>query len=435
VKEGSGGGSGKDDDNDGDNLLGNWMQRCVREGLDTSSLVATVEIVGADGAVQRVYFPIPAFVSLYWPYPEVQKAKEDALYTVSRDSPEEKIADFFRKMEGITLVMRRQEALRYALSPIVHAIFGGKPLTNRLRYIIPPQRLVFIILTFVLNVYYCYESVYGYDEHPVDISSTSSTSSSPSLISTGLNSTSLSSSSGNSTTSSGFVIFPTFIKPFWFWAFRGLTLLILRYIHFGLTFSLALRSIMNSRILDDIPDVVPKDILFKRGTAPQRLFGLVVDLVQMPRSVLLLIYDSALPLLFLGCSIAGCFFGRIWFYALCLIDIVFQVRYMSFLVTAISKNVIKISFTILLAALFLYLFSVGTFLFFPNQYALNGHIECQDVASCWKSHLVSLFMNSWLKITDAFLYSLLLFSWISSKIANYQLIFIAISGLRLQQCP
>jgi hypothetical protein len=363
-------------------LLDLWAQKCEKEGLNTSSLVASIEIIGADGKVQCVYFPVPAFVSLYWPYPEVQKAKEDSLYSVCRDSPEEKIADFFLKMEGIILVMRRQETLRYILTPFVHALFGGKTLSQKLSYFIPPQRLVFILLTFCLNIYYCYESVYGYDESPTR--PVHDDASSYSVSASGYNATTTSSAS-----SSYYTLFPTFIAPFWFWNDRELFILVARYLHFGLTFSLLLRSLMNTRILDDLKDWIPREIWFKKGTVAYRVFSLFVDVVQLPRNILLLCYDSFINIIFLGCSIAGVFFDRYWFYAICLIDIVFQVRYMSFLVTAISKNVVRISFTILLAALFLYLFSVGTYLFFNSQYTLNSHINCADVGSCFKSHLVS----------------------------------------------
>lgn len=38
-------------------------------------LVSSVEIVGADGQVQVVHFPVPEWIKTYWNYPLVQKAK------------------------------------------------------------------------------------------------------------------------------------------------------------------------------------------------------------------------------------------------------------------------------------------------------------------------------------------------------------------------
>ena len=56
---------------------------------------------------------------------EVQKAKDKFLWTVSRESPEDKLSDFYDRSEGLIQVMRRQEALRRVLTPLVHGIFGG----------------------------------------------------------------------------------------------------------------------------------------------------------------------------------------------------------------------------------------------------------------------------------------------------------------------
>eukprot|EP00596_Hydrurales_sp_CCMP1899_P005089 CAMPEP_0119051638 /NCGR_PEP_ID=MMETSP1177-20130426/73187_1 /TAXON_ID=2985 /ORGANISM="Ochromonas sp, Strain CCMP1899" /LENGTH=757 /DNA_ID=CAMNT_0007030911 /DNA_START=1652 /DNA_END=3923 /DNA_ORIENTATION=- len=82
-------------------LLDEWMEKQVKDGHDNNALLAAVEIIGFDGQIQSVYFPVPSFVSQYWGYPEVQKAKEALIYENSRQSPEEKIADFYTGMDGI----------------------------------------------------------------------------------------------------------------------------------------------------------------------------------------------------------------------------------------------------------------------------------------------------------------------------------------------
>jgi hypothetical protein len=48
-----------------------------------------------------VFFPVPRFVKDYWDYPEVRKARSFLIYGVNRDSPEEKILDFYDKMEQV----------------------------------------------------------------------------------------------------------------------------------------------------------------------------------------------------------------------------------------------------------------------------------------------------------------------------------------------
>jgi hypothetical protein len=50
-----------------------------------------------------VFFPVPRFVKDYWDYPEVRKARSFLIYGVNRDSPEEKILDFYDKMEQVCM--------------------------------------------------------------------------------------------------------------------------------------------------------------------------------------------------------------------------------------------------------------------------------------------------------------------------------------------
>eukprot|EP01042_Synura_sphagnicola_P004054 gene4054-5101_t len=48
-----------------DDLLDSWRQACAAQGFPTNSLIASVEIIGRGGTVQRVFFPIPE-ESLLW---------------------------------------------------------------------------------------------------------------------------------------------------------------------------------------------------------------------------------------------------------------------------------------------------------------------------------------------------------------------------------
>ena len=82
-----------DDDSFGmDDLLKSWKEDCEKEGKNVDLLAASVEIVDGDNKIQRAYFPVPDFVNKFWQYPETQKAKKDILETISRASPEEKLA-------------------------------------------------------------------------------------------------------------------------------------------------------------------------------------------------------------------------------------------------------------------------------------------------------------------------------------------------------
>jgi hypothetical protein len=74
-------------------------------------------------------------------------------------------------------------------------------------------------------------------------------------------------------------------------------------------------------------------------------------------------------------------------YSLVLLDIVPQIPLMLFLVDAIVRNWKKILYTLLLAAIFLYIFAVAAVTFIPNQYSFDGRQVCNDVLSCFKLHL------------------------------------------------
>ena len=73
-----------------DDLLDAWKHEKAQEGFNTEKLVGSVELTSADGKIQRVYFPIPKFVRVYWSYPAVQKAKDLVVWTVNRESAEDK---------------------------------------------------------------------------------------------------------------------------------------------------------------------------------------------------------------------------------------------------------------------------------------------------------------------------------------------------------
>jgi hypothetical protein len=311
-----------------------------------------------------VYFPVPIFVSKYWSYPEVQKAKEELIYKNNRESPEEKLADFFNGMNGILLVMRRQERLKLLLTPFVHSIFGGKSLGKRFfTRFIPPQRILFLLITFFFNIYYSYESYYGYGIPE----------SQPSIPENGALDT------VESTDNVRDIMFPDFVNYFWYWKHRNLAILVIAATHFALGCSLSLRGILNSRAAENLSDIIPGRNYFEEGTKAQLIISKIITIIQFPRVVLVLASDIALPLLLVSCSGAALFAGKIWFYAPCLVDLLAQIRYMSFIVTALRRNVTSISLTVLLVVLFLYWFAVLAHLFFPNQYDLSGHMNCDDI--------------------------------------------------------
>jgi hypothetical protein len=92
--------------------------------------------------------------------------------------------------------------------------------------------------------------------------------------------------------------------------------------------------------------------------------------------------STSMPLIkILSCL--GLYSSPSW-YAPLLLDLIPQVRLMSFLLDAISRNTGRMGYTLLLAVLLLYMYSVLTIAFFPNQYALAGQFDCTDLISCFK---------------------------------------------------
>ena len=138
-----------------DKYIDQWKIDCINDGNNINNFFAAVEITSPSGILQRVFFPIPDFVLEYWSYPRVQQAKESALWSVSRESPDDKLADFYDKMQGIIVVMRRQQWLARLFPPFrwVRHVLKDKnyiPLVGMREFI--------LIMTILLNIYYAYEN-------------------------------------------------------------------------------------------------------------------------------------------------------------------------------------------------------------------------------------------------------------------------------------
>lgn len=81
-------------------------------------------------------------------------------------------------------------------------------------------------------------------------------------------------------------------------------------------------------------------------------------------------------------------------YAPVLLDIVPDVKIMSFILTAIRRNRTHLFFTVLLSVVFMYLVAVFVYLIVPDQYNLGGHSDCHDIVRCFKLHLDYGLFNS-----------------------------------------
>ncbi len=83
-----------------------------------------------------------------------------------------------------------------------------------------------------------------------------------------------------------------------------------------------------------------------------------------------------------------------FFYAIVLLDIIPEVKIMSFILTAIRRNYLHLIYTVVLAIVFMYLVAVFVYLVVPNQYNLGGHSDCHDIVRCFKLHLDYGLFNS-----------------------------------------
>ena len=337
-------------------MLSTWIDRCRRRGLDISAYNASVEIIGKQGDIQQIYFPIPSYITLYWSYPEVQKAKEYVVQNNDRDSPEEKINDFRSNIDLLLSIMARQKYLRYTMTPFLHAIFGGKPVAPAwLLSIIPRQRVSVLWLSLFLNIYYMYITYRerfpgypGFDEYFTYIYDV-------------LN---------HEYTDHG-----TGIR---FASFKLIE--VLAWIHFSLNASIYFRQVINSTAADentgdeDVEDDV--NPIVKLSRAVWRFFV----------GIFLILSSEWWAATVTAFSILAIYISQ-WFYVPCLLEVVPQFPLMRFLVEAVERNVVKIGFTVLLALLLLYFYATIAYLSFPDQYSINGHMDCGDLLTCFKTHI------------------------------------------------
>eukprot|EP00981_Chlorochromonas_danica_P008724 scaffold2297_cov153-Ochromonas_danica.AAC.7 len=319
-----------------DELLSLWDREMQLQGITPKSVYGSVELLGSDRRLRRLYFPVPSFVTTYWPYPEVQKVKEEIILQVNRNSPEEKIGDFLNQINRIAIVMKRQERLKLLLTYPVHAVLGGKSLEIIQRYF-PRQRAVGLYLAFILNIWFVRANTKPF--RPMASR-------------------------------------PTYLE--WRdWDTQDIVIYSLQFAHFCLMASFTLRTLLNSDAADNLPSLFSTD---------RSLVIVAGNIIQFPVVAAMVIWDSAWPCVLSALSFFA-ITGYYWLYVPCLLDVVFQFDDMFFLYVAISRNVLRVGFTCLLAFLCLYFYSIIAYLFFGTQYNLNSYEGCDDPGQCFKLHL------------------------------------------------
>ena len=90
-------------------LFRKWM---ANEGRDIVGHTRRIEIVDGDGKLARVYFQMPEFVETVWRSAVVEEAKRELLFKVNRDSPEEKLKDFWLRIDSFVAILKHQHRIR-----------------------------------------------------------------------------------------------------------------------------------------------------------------------------------------------------------------------------------------------------------------------------------------------------------------------------------
>jgi hypothetical protein len=109
-----------------------------------------------------------------------------------------------------------------------------------------------------------------------------------------------------------------------------------------------------------------------------------------------LILKYAWLIILLLCSISASFVGNTFLYSIALLDIINQFSIMKYVVESIKRNIYRISATLMLSFILLWMFSTINIVFFPpNSYNFNGHEACHsNLADCIKLHIDYGFINS-----------------------------------------
>jgi hypothetical protein len=94
-----------------------------------------------------------------------------------------------------------------------------------------------------------------------------------------------------------------------------------------------------------------------------------------------------------SCAFYAWRWEKYWAYVPCLLDVVFQIKQMYFLYVAITKNIVKIGYTMLLTFLLLYFAAFIAYFYVSDTYSVAGvYSKCSaaendTILSCYLTHL------------------------------------------------
>jgi hypothetical protein len=120
----------------------------MRGGLEPSSDVARVEVMGKEDTCSALYFPVPVVVRSCWDRPEVDRVRNQILFPADlakRSNPEEKIKNFLDEAEQLIDIMNHEFKL-------IEMRAGKSGRANRVLAIVGQQYYQWSLLQLVLSL-------------------------------------------------------------------------------------------------------------------------------------------------------------------------------------------------------------------------------------------------------------------------------------------
>jgi len=311
-------------------------------GMPLRDIISSVEVNSKDEKLIRIYFPVPGIVQMHWTLPEIQNEKKVVLYSVNRDTPEERVQDFYKK-RNIVMDALKMQALISRKMGFMHMFFGGRS-PGWMAYF-PSQRGWLLCQTLFQNIFLLYEKYQ--DDYPLV--------SDDSVLNTIKN--------------------WEYEKQFWY--FLGVT-------HSLNVLSLLIQFVLNST-------AICSDFNYRSR------YEVVRQLIQKPSVQIMVrlvgaLYEAKWMSLMMFFSLMG-MFDHLW-YAFAVMDVVFQIRMMSFLLESITRNLTKLTLTILLSFVVLYIISLVAYILFTDEYSLADQHDCQTLINCFMLHVAYGWLES-----------------------------------------
>lgn len=127
------------------NKVENWEKYY---GAIMTDLVGRIEVKNEINELEIVYFPMPLMIKLYWTSDIVKELRRDIIYSINRNTPEEKVMGFQDKSTDIIILMEYLNRINVIPDqyPITGSIF--KFLANRRNL----WKIILIVLTVILNI-------------------------------------------------------------------------------------------------------------------------------------------------------------------------------------------------------------------------------------------------------------------------------------------